>query len=248
LTKKELSDLDQLKRNLVLAALPPKDLERIEPNLESVTLSQGEIIFESGESPTYLYFPTTAVISLIYLAEDGKTAEVGFAGNIGLVGFDIFMGGDSQAAQTVVQRSGEAIRMKAKNVLDEFHHCGTFQDVLLRYTRAMMAQMSQLAVCNSLHTLQQQLCRWILLNYDQRPGNEIEVTHELIANLLGVRRESVTQSAGILQEMGVIENTRGVIKIINRKELEKIVCECYRVVADECERLQSESGVNSDKK
>lgn len=241
MTKKELFNLDQLKRNLVLAALPPSDLARIEPNLKPVTLSQGEIIYESGESPTYLYFPTTAVISLIYLAKDGKTAEVGFAGNIGLIGYDIFMGGDSQAAQTVVQRSGEAVRMKARYVLDEFHHCGTFQEVLLRYTQAMMAQMSQLAVCNSLHTLQQQLCRWILLNYDQMPGNKIEVTHELIGNFLGVRRESVTQAAGILQEMGVIKNTRGIIKIQDRNGLEKIVCECYRVVADECERLQSES-------
>jgi CRP-like cAMP-binding protein len=185
----------------------------------------------------HIYFPTTAIISLLYMMENGSSAEMGIAGNEGLVGVALFMGGNTMPNRAVVQSAGGAVRMKAKVLQDEFARGGAFQRLLLRYTQALLTQMSQTAVCNRLHAIEKQLCRWLLLSHDRLDSDELVMTQELIANMLGVRREGVTAAAGRLQEQGLISYVRGRIQILDRRGLEAAVCECYKVVKDEYNRL-----------
>ncbi len=223
--------------NHLLEALPYEDFERIRPVLESVSLKLGHVLYESGDTMTHIYFPTTAIISLLYIMENGGTAEIGIAGNNGLVGIALFMGGDTTSSRAVVQSAGDAVRMKKKDLMAEFKHGGMFQDILLRYTQALMTQISQTAVCNRLHSVEQQLCRWLLINHDQLAADTLIMTHDLIANMLGVRREGVTVAAGHLQDNGYISYSRGTVTILNRPGLERICCECYKVVSREYDRL-----------
>ena len=223
--------------NRLLAKLPPEEYERLLPHLEHVSFALGEVIYESGGRQSYIYFPTTAIISLLYLMENGSSAEMGMAGNEGLVGVALFMGGNTMPNRAVVQSAGRAVRMQAGDLRDEFARGGAFQRLLLRYTQALLTQMSQTAVCNRLHTIEQQLCRWLLLSHDRLDSDELVMTQELIANMLGVRREGVTHAAGRLQEQGLISYVRGRIKILDRRGLEAAVCECYKVVKDEYDRL-----------
>lgn len=223
--------------NHLLARLPHEEYERLLPHLEHVSFALGEVIYESGGQMGYIYFPTTAIISLLYMMENGSSAEMGVAGNEGLVGIALFMGGNTVPNRAVVQSAGEAFRMKAQMLQEEFARGGTFQRLLLRYTQALMTQMSQTAVCNRLHTVEQQLCRWLLLSRDRLNSDELVMTQELIANMLGVRREGVTVAARRLQEHGLISYVRGRITILDRIGLEATVCECYQVVKDEYDRL-----------
>jgi CRP-like cAMP-binding protein len=223
--------------NKLLALLPQEEYERVLPYLEPVSLALGEVIYESGGKQSYIYFPTNAIISLLYMMENGSSAEMGVAGKEGLVGIALFMGGNTVPNRAVVQSAGEAFRMTTKILQDEFARAGMFQRLLLRYTQALMTQMSQTAVCNRLHTVEQQLCRWLLLSRDRLNTDELVMTQELIANMLGVRREGVTMAAGRLQENGLISYMRGHIQILDRQGLEAAVCECYMVVRDEYNRL-----------
>lgn len=227
---------DALKNHL-LAALPQAEFARLEPDLEFVALALGEVIYESGDKMTHVYFPTTAIISMLYIMENGATAEIGIAGNNGLIGSSLFMGSESTTSRAVTQSTGEAIRIKAKALQTEFDHGGLFQKLLLRYTQSLMTQISQTAVCNRLHKVEQQLCRWLLINHDQMQTNKLVMTQELIANMLGVRREGVTIAAKKLQEKGLIKYVRGTITMLDRKGLEKASCECYQIVMNEYERL-----------
>jgi len=224
-------------KNHLLAALPAAEFVRIEPRLEGVSLKLGEVLYESGDQMTHVYFPTTAIISLLYIMENGATAEIGIAGNNGLVGIALFMGGETTSNRAIVQSGGDAVRMRARDVQDAFSLGGVFQSVLLRYTQSLMTQISQTAVCNRLHSVEQQLCRWLLINHDQLQTDKLVMTHELIANMLGVRREGVSLAAHRLQEKGLIEYVRGTITILDRKGLETEVCECYKVVINEYDRL-----------
>lgn len=226
-----------IEKNHLLAALPAEEIDRLAPDLESIPLPLGKVIYESGDKMTHVYFPTTAIISMLYIMENGGTAEIGIAGNNGLIGSALFMGSESTSSRAVVQSKGEAIRIKAKPLLTEFARGGLFQQLLLRYTQTLMTQISQTAVCNRLHTVEQQLCRWLLINHDQLETNKLIMTQELIANMLGVRREGVTISARKLQERRLITYVRGVITMIDRQGLENAACECYQIVMDEYERL-----------
>jgi CRP-like cAMP-binding protein len=223
--------------NRLLAMLPREEYLMLSPNLELVPLRLGEVIYESGGQQNFIYFPTTAIISLLYMMENGSSAEMGVAGNEGLVGIALFMGGNTAPNRAVVQSAGDALRMRTSILQDEFARAGTFQRMLLRYTQALMTQMSQTAVCNRLHTVEQQLCRWLLLSRDRLSSDELVMTQELIANMLGVRREGVTGAAQRLQENGLISYVRGHIQILDRGGLEATVCECYGVVRDEYNRL-----------
>lgn len=223
--------------NRLLAALPNEEMARLELVLEPHSLELGQVIYESGEQLDHLYFPTTAIISLLYIMENGSTAEIGLAGNDGLVGIALFMGGSTTPSRAVVQSAGNAYKLNSRALNHEFSLGGTFQKVLLRYTQYLMTQISQTAVCNRLHSVVQQLCRWLLINHDLLQTNELIMTHDLIANMLGVRREGVTIAAGQLQQMGLIEYVRGTITMLDRDGLEAAGCECYRVVKDEYERL-----------
>ncbi len=223
--------------NRLLAALPTEEYARILLHLEPTSFALGEVIYESGGHLDYVYFPTTSIISLLYMMENGSSAEMGMSGNEGVVGIALFMGGDTMPNRAVVQSAGRAVRMKAKVLQEEFARGGQFQRLLLRYTQALITQMSQTAVCNRLHTVEQQLCRWLLLSRERLESDELIMTQELIANMLGVRREGVTVAAGRLQDEGLISYVRGHIKILDRAGLEATVCECYRVVKDEFDRL-----------
>ena len=231
------ADTRGLSGNRLLARLPRDEYERILPHLERVSFSLGEVVYESGGQMAHVYFPTSSIVSLLYVMENGSSAEMGVTGNDGLVGIALFMGGDSMPNRAVVQSAGGAVRMRAKVLQDEFKRGGAFQRLLLRYTQALITQMSQTAVCNRLHAIEQQLCRWLLLSRDRLDSDELVMTQELIANMLGVRREGVTAAAGRLQEQGLISYVRGRIRILDRPGLEAVVCECYRVVRDEYERL-----------
>lgn len=223
--------------NRLLAALPHDEYERLRPKLQQVTFSLGEVVYEFGGHLDYVYFPTTSIVSLLYTMENGTSAEMGLTGNDGVVGIALFMGGGTMPNRAVVQSAGKAIRMKAKLLQDEFARGGKFQQSLLRYTQALITQISQTAVCNRLHSVEQQLCRWLLLSHDRVKADELIMTQELIADMLGVRREGVTVAAGRLQDSGAIRYIRGHIKILDRRKLEETVCECYRVVKDEFDRL-----------
>jgi CRP-like cAMP-binding protein len=227
---------DALKNHL-LAALSKEEFVRLEPDLEFVSLALGEVIYESGDTMTHIYFPITAIISMLYIMENGATAEIGIAGNNGLIGSSLFMGSDSTTSRAVVLSSGDAIRIKAKPLQAEFDRSGQFQKLLMRYTQSLMTQISQTAVCNRLHKVEQQLCRWLLINHDQMQTNKLVMTQELIANMLGVRREGVTIAAKKLQAKGLIKYVRGTITMLDRKGLEAASCECYQIVIDEYERL-----------
>lgn len=223
--------------NRLLAELPKLELERLIPNLEPVSLALGQVIYESGGRMSHVYFPTDSIISLLYLMENGTTAEIGVIGYEGMVGLALFMGGQTTPNRAVVQSAGSAFRMRAKALQDEFVKGGVFQQLLLRFTQALITQISQTAVCNRLHSVEQQLCRWLLLSYDRLHSDKLVMTHTLIANMLGVRREGITIAAKKLQERGVISYVRGTITLLDRPGLEATVCECYSVVKNEYDRL-----------
>lgn len=223
--------------NQLLAMLRSEEYERLRPHLENMVFTLSEVIYESGGQQRYIYFPTTAIISLLYLMENGSSAEIGVVGNEGVVGIALFMGGNTMPNRAVVQSAGAGVKMKKEVLLEEFARGSTFQRLLLRYTQALITQMAQTAVCNRLHTVEQQLCRWLLLSRDRLKTDELVMTQELIANMLGVRREGVALAAQRLQEQRLIIYVRGRIKILDRRGLEAQVCECYRVVKDEYDRL-----------
>ncbi len=223
--------------NRLLAALDKVEFERLQPDLELMSLSLGQVIYESGTQMTHVYFPTDCIISLLYLMENGSTAEIGVTGYEGVVGIALFMGGQTTPNRAVVQSAGNAYKMSAKSLQAEFIKGGTFQQSLLRYTQALITQISQTAVCNRLHSVEQQLCRWLLLSYDRLHSDKLVMTHNLIANMLGVRREGITLAAKQLQERGVISYVRGTITLLDRPKLEATVCECYQVVKSEYDRL-----------
>ena len=225
------------KQNHLLAALPEQDYARLLPDLELITMPLGWVVYESGGHMGYLYFPTTCIVSLLYVMESGASAEIAIAGNEGLVGISLFMGGESTPSRAVVQSAGEGYRVKSSVLKKEFALGTEFQHLALRYTQALITQMAQTAVCNRHHSVDQQLCRWLLLSMDRLPGNELTMTQELIANMLGVRREGVTAAAGDLQAAGLIHYSRGHITVLDRKKLEQRVCECYQVVKTEFDRL-----------
>ncbi len=223
--------------NRLLAALPDKEYERLLPHIEVVTLELGRVLYESGGQLEYLYFPTTSMVALLQTLEDGMTAEVGLAGNEGVVGIALFLGGETTPNQAIVQVKGKAIRLRANLIQAEFNRGGEFQHLLLRYTQALITQISQTAICNRLHPVEQRFCRWLLLSHDQIKSNKLEMSQELIASLLGGRRESVTVAAGRLQDAGLISYNRGNIMILDRAGLEAAACECYQVVKTEYDRL-----------
>ena len=225
------------KQNHLLASLPAADYARLLSELELVPMPLGWSVYESGGHQGYVYFPTNSIVSLLYVMENGASAEMAITGNEGVVGIALFMGGETTPSRAVVQSAGHAYRLKAAVLKREFEHGGALQHLLLRFTQALITQMAQTAVCNRHHSVVQQLCRWLLLSMDRLPGNELRMTQELIANMLGVRREGVTEAAGMLQEAGLINYSRGLITVLNRPKLEKQVCECYAVVKREVDRL-----------
>ncbi len=225
------------KQNHILAALPAEDYTRLLPDLELIPMPLGWAVYESGGHMNYMYFPTTSIVSLLYVMENGASAEIAITGNCGLVGISLFMGGETTPSRAVVQSAGNGYRLRASVLKREFSIGGNLQHLALRYTQALITQMAQTAVCNRYHALDQQLCRWLLLSLDRLPGNELKMTQELIANMLGVRREGVTAAAGKLQAEGLIHYNRGHIKVLDRARLEQRVCECYAVVKKEYDRL-----------
>ena len=224
-------------QNHLLASLSRAELKRLRPHLEPLEMPLGQVVSESGRLLDHVYFPTTAIISLLYVMEDGSSAEIAVVGNEGVVGISLFMGGETTPSRAVVQSAGHACRLPAQYLRKEFNRAGSMQHLLLRYTQSLITQMAQTAVCNRHHSVDQQLCRWLLLSLDRLPGDELVMTQELIANMLGVRREGVTAAAGKLQDAGVIEYRRGHIKVLDRPKLETMSCECYGVVRRESERL-----------
>jgi CRP-like cAMP-binding protein len=225
------------KQNHLLAVLPVEVQNRIFPHLEQVFLPLGEVLYESGDTVEHVYFPIDAIVSLLYVMESGASAEIAVVGNEGIVGVALFMGGESTPSRSIVQSAGHAYRMRGQQLKDEFNYHGDMMLLLLRYTQSLITQMSQTAVCNRHHSIDQQLCRWLLLSMDRLSGNQLIMTQELIANMLGVRREGVTDSAGKLQKLGVIKYRRGQITVLDRPKLEQLSCECYAVVKRETDRL-----------
>jgi CRP-like cAMP-binding protein len=227
--------------NRLLAVLKEADYQRFSPHLELIHLSLGDVLYESGGTLDWVYFPTDAIVSLLYVMEDGASAEIAVVGREGVIGIALFMGGHTMPNRAVVQSAGHAYRLKGALLTQEFDRSGAVQHLLLRYTLALLTQMAQTAVCNRHHTVDQQLCRWLLLSLDRLPTNELSMTQELIANMLGVRREGVTEAAGKLQKAGLIDYHRGRITVLNRPGLEERVCECYEVVRAEFQRLLPDS-------
>lgn len=221
----------------LLAALPSEEWGRLAPRLELVNLPLGAVLYESGMSMSHVYFPTTAIVSLLYVLENGASAEIAVVGREGVVGIALFMGGGTTPSRAVVQSAGHGYRLRAQLIQDEFNQAGPVMHLLLRYTQALITQMAQTAVCNRHHSLDQQLCRWLLLSLDCLHTNELVMTQELIANMLGVRREGVTEAALKLQRLGLIRYARGHITVLDRPALEQRVCECYDVVKREYDRL-----------
>lgn len=224
-------------QNYLLAALPTEVQSRLFPYLELVPLPLGQVLYESGDELRDVYFPTDSIVSLLYVMESGASAEISVVGNEGLVGIALFMGGESTPSRAVVQSGGYAYRLLGQRLKDEFNRHGEMLLLMLRYTQSLITQMAQTAVCNRHHSIDQQLCRWLLLSLDRLPSNQLTMTQELIANMLGVRREGVTDAAGKLQKLGVIEYSRGQITVLDRPKLETLSCECYAVVKKETDRL-----------
>ena len=235
------SAMDRPQANRLLAALPDASLKALLPSLERVTLPLGMVVYESGGAQGHVYFPTSSIVSLLYVLADGASAEIAVTGNEGLVGISLFMGGETTPSRAVVQSAGHGYRLRGDLLRKEFESGGVLQHLLLRFTQALITQMTQTAVCNRHHSVDQQLCRWLLLSLDRLPGNELVMTQELIANMLGVRREGVTEAAGKLQDEGMIRYSRGHITVLDRAKLEARVCECYEVVKKEYDRLLPES-------
>lgn len=225
------------RQNHLLEVLLHNEYDRLFPNLEYVKLQLGDVLNESGELLKYVYFPIDSIISMLYVLEDGASAEIAIVGNEGILGVSLFMGGETTTSRAIVQSAGYAYKLKTHFLKNEFNRAGPFMSLLLRYTQALITQMSQTAVCNRHHSIEQQLCRWLLLSLDRLTSDELSMTQELIANMLGVRREGVTEAAGKLQRAGLIDYKRGTIKVLDRPALEKRVCECYQIVKDEFDRL-----------
>jgi len=224
-------------QNQLLAALPTAEFKRIAPHLELVAMPLGDVLYESGGQMEHVYFPTTAIVSLQYVLENGASSEIAGVGNEGVLGISLFMGGNTTPSRAIVQTAGHGYRLKTKLLMEEFNRGGVMQHLLLRYTQALITQISQTAVCNRHHSVEQQLCRWLLLTLDRLPSNDLTITQELIAGMLGVRREGITVAAGNLQLAGCIRYRRGHITVLDRSGLESRVCECYAVVKDEYDRL-----------
>jgi CRP-like cAMP-binding protein len=225
------------KQNRLLAALSAADYERIRPQMSLVEMPLGEVLYESGSQLRHVYFPVSGIVSLLYIMENGASAEIAVIGNDGLVGVAILLGGDTTPSRAVVQVAAQAYQISSSAVLAEFHRGGGMQLLILRYIQALMTQMSQTAVCNRHHTVEQQLCRWLLLSLDRLASNEVAMTQELISNMLGVRRSGITEAARNLQQLGLIEYHRGHIRVVDRAKLQAHACECYAVVRKEADRL-----------
>lgn len=225
------------RQNHLLRALPVAEAELLFPHMELVSMPLGDVLYESGSTLRHVYFPTTSIVSLLYVMADGASAEIAVVGNEGMVGVALFMGGETTPSRAVVQSAGHAYRLKGQILKEEFRRAAALQHLLLRYTQALLTQMAQTAVCNRHHSIDQQLCRWLLLSLDRLPSNALSMTQELIANMLGVRREGVTEAAGKLQKSGLILYNRGHITVLDRPRLEAHACECYQVVKTEFDRL-----------
>lgn len=223
--------------NHLLNALPQAERERVFPHLQLVAMPLGKVLYESGAALRHMYFPTDSIVSLLHVMLDGASAEIAVVGREGAVGVALFMGGQTTPSRAIVQSAGQAYRLSSDRLTDEFNRHGSLLHLLLRYTQSLLTQMAQTAVCNRHHSIEQQLCRWLLLSLDRLDSNELNMTQELIANMLGVRREGVTESAGRLQELGVIHYKRGKITVLDRPHLERLSCECYQVVKQETDRL-----------
>lgn len=232
-----MSEIYLPQHNHLLAALSPEIQARLFDHLELVEMPLGKVLYESGDTMRHVYFPINSIISLLYVMENGATAQNSVVGNEGLVGVALFMGGESTPSRAVVQTSGYAYRLLGQRIKDEFNRHGELLVLMLRYTQVLLTQMAQTAVCNRHHSIDQQMCRWLLLSLDRIAGNKLSMTQELISNMLGVRREGVTEAAGKLQRLGVIEYSRGTIVVLDRAKLEKLSCECYAVVKKETDRL-----------
>ncbi len=229
-------------QNQILAALASAERERVYPHLKLVPMPLGMVLYESGDVLRHVYFPTESIVSLLYVLEDGASAEIAVVGNEGLIGVALFMGGETTPSRAIVQSAGHAYRLNGQLLKEEFHRNGQMQILLLRYTQALITQMAQTAVCNRHHSVDQQLCRWLLLSLDRLSSSELTTTQELIANMLGVRREGVTEAAGKLQKSGAIRYARGKITVLDRPQLETLCCECYAVVKKETDRLLPPAG------
>jgi CRP-like cAMP-binding protein len=225
------------RENHILDALPAEERERLFPHVTLVEMPLGRVLYEAGETLSHIYFPTDSIVSLLYIMKDGASAEIAVVGNEGAVGVSLFMGGETTPSRAIVQSAGSAFRLSGRRLKEEFERHGQLLHVLLRYTQSLITQMAQTAVCNRHHSIDQQLCRWLLLSLDRLPSNRLEMTQELIANMLGVRREGVTGAARKLQDLGVIRYSRGHITVLDRPKLEKLSCECYAVVKKETDRL-----------
>jgi CRP-like cAMP-binding protein len=225
------------RQNHVLDALPPEERDRLIPFLKLVPMPLGKVLYESGAALRHIYFPTDSIVSLLYIMQDGASGEIAVVGNEGAIGVSLFMGGETTPSRAIVQSAGHAYRLTGARLKQEFIRHGEMLHVLLRYTQSLITQMAQTAVCNKHHSLDQQLCRWLLLSLDRLSDNELKMTQELIANMLGVRRESVTEAAGKLQKLGAIKYVRGTITVLDRPRIEALSCECYGVVKRETDRL-----------
>jgi len=224
-------------QNHLLGALPAEVLDRLLPHFELIEMPLGKVLYESGDALRHVFFPTDAIVSLLYVMESGSSAEISVVGNEGMVGIAVFMGGESTPSRAIVQSAGYAFRLSGSQFKSEVNRHAELLQLMLRYTQALITQMAQTAVCNRHHSIDQQLCRWLLLSLDRLPSNQLTMTQELIANMLGVRREGVTDAAGKLQRLGVIEYSRGHITVLDRPQLEQLCCECYAVVKKETDRL-----------
>jgi len=236
-----MNALPDPRANHILRALPQLEYDRLAPHLKPVPMPLGMALYESGVALRHIYFPTDCIVSLLYGLENGASAEIAVVGNEGAIGVSLFMGGESTPSRAIVQSAGQAYRLPGKRLKEEFNRHGQMLHILLRYTQSLLTQMFQTAVCNRHHSLEQQLCRWLLLSLDRLPSNELKMTQELIANMLGVRREGVTEAAGKLQKLGVIKYARGRISVLDRPKLEQLSCECYAVVKLETDRLLAPS-------
>ena len=230
--------VDPSQQNHLLAALSAEDRGRVVPHLRLVSMPLGKVIYEPGDLQRYVFFPADCIVSLLYVMESGASAEIAVVGNEGLIGISLFMGGETTPSRAIVQSAGKAYRLDGQRLKDEFHRSGNMQLLLLRYTQSLITQMAQTAVCNRHHSVHEQLCRWLLLSLDRLSSNELVMTQELIANMLGVRREGVTEAAGKLQKLGAIRYQRGRITVLDRPSLEQLCCECYAVVKKETDRLE----------